>query len=140
MKAPTADRKDGGPRTGSRGPLVGRSSERSELSSALAGARAGRGALFLITGDVGIGKTRLAEALADEAAEHGATVLWGSAWESGGAPPYWPWVQGIRTLLQERPDAEIEEDLGSGAPYVAQIAPELRERVRDAAAPASLDS
>ena len=140
MKAPTADRGDGGPRTGSRGPLVGRSSERSELSSALADARGGRGALFLITGDVGIGKTRLAQELADEAAEQGDTVLWGSAWEAGGAPPYWPWVQAIRALLKERTTQEVEEDLGSGAAYVAQIAPDLRERVSDGASPASLDS
>jgi hypothetical protein len=140
MKAPTADRNDGGPRTGSRGPLVGRTSERSELSSALADARGGRGGLFLIAGDVGIGKTRLAEAVADEAAEGGDTALWGSAWESGGAPPYWPWVQAIRALLKERPPEEIEEDLGPGAPYVTQIAPELRDRLADPPGPASLDS
>jgi AAA ATPase domain len=141
MKAPTTDRNGGGPGTGARGPLVGRREELGELSSALAGAREGRGALFLIAGEAGIGKTRLAEAIVEEAAAQGDTVLWGSAWESGGAPPYWPWIQAIRGLVQERPAGEVAEDLGTGAPYVAQIAPELGERLSTTAnAAPSLDS
>src|SRR5919201_6395658 len=107
MNPLAADRAGGGPGVGARGPLVGRRAELRELSAALAGARAGQGALFLLAGDAGIGKTRLAEAIVDEAAERGDTVLWGGAWEAGGAPPYWPWVQAIRELIRTPPPDEL---------------------------------
>ena len=112
-----------------RAPFVGRSAEREELLSALAEARSGQGALFLVAGEAGIGKTRLAEAVAEAAADQGDTVLWGSAWEPGGAPAYWPWAQVIRELVQQRPSDEVVEDLGFGAPYVAHVAPELLQRL-----------
>ena len=48
-------------------------------------------------GEPGIGKTELARAFAQAARNDGALVLWGSAWEDGGAPPYWPWVQVLRS-------------------------------------------
>jgi hypothetical protein len=107
----------------------------------LTAARVGQSALVLLAGEAGIGKTRLAEAIAEDAHEQGATVLWGSAWESGGAPAFWPWVQAIRELVRARPAEEVIEDLGSGASYVAQIAPEVAEVVPGAqdSAP-SLDS
>jgi predicted ATPase len=43
--------------------FVGRERELEELSSGLADARAGRGRLFLLVGEAGIGKTRLADEL-----------------------------------------------------------------------------
>ncbi len=112
-----------------RAPFVGRRAERDELLSALAEARSGQGSLFLVAGEAGIGKTRLAESVAEAAADHGDTVLWGSAWAAGGAPAYWPWAQVIRELVQRRPSDEMVEDLGFGAPYVAHVAPELVQRL-----------
>jgi tetratricopeptide (TPR) repeat protein len=112
-----------------RQPLVGRAAEWHELASALDDAREGHGTLFLIDGEAGIGKTRLAEAFADHAADESCTVLWGGAWDSAGAPAYWPWTQALRELVQSRPAEEILEDLGHGGPYVAQIAPELGRRL-----------
>jgi predicted ATPase len=123
MNPLAADRAGGGPGVGARGPLVGRRAELQELSAALTAARVGQSSLILLGGDAGIGKTRLAEAIVEEANEQGTTVLWGSAWEGGGAPAYWPWVQAIRELVRIRPPEEVIEDLGSGASYVAQIAP-----------------
>jgi predicted ATPase len=49
-------------------PFVGRDREWSELEAGLEAALGGRGAFFLITGEGGIGKTRLAEELAEAAA------------------------------------------------------------------------
>src|SRR4029079_3036476 len=62
------------------------------------GAAACRCALVLVTGEPGIGKTRLISELAHAAAERGARVATGRCWEEGGAPPYWPWVQIVRAL------------------------------------------
>jgi DNA-binding CsgD family transcriptional regulator len=51
----------------------------------------------VLTGPPGIGKTRLAEELADEARRAGQRVLWGRAVQDEGAPPLWPW----RRILRE---------------------------------------
>ena len=122
-------------------PFVGRQPELDELARALdEAAEHGTGALYLISGESGIGKTRLAQAFAKRAAQSDATVLWGSAWEAGGAPAYWPWTQIVRGLLQARPIEEVREDLGLGAPYLVQIAPELADELGAAGAPASPDT
>jgi predicted ATPase len=77
--------------------FVGRSHELAVLSAALRQATTGDARLALVSGEPGIGKTELARAFARAARNDGALVLWGSAWEEGGAPPYWPWVQVLRS-------------------------------------------
>jgi tetratricopeptide (TPR) repeat protein len=79
--------------------LVGRGSELAALESAWQSALAGRARLVLLTGEPGIGKTRLALELAERTAAAGALVLWGRAWEVGGAPELWPWIQILRALV-----------------------------------------
>ena len=59
-------------------------------------AAAGRGGVAIVTGDAGIGKTRLLQEVADRAAGRGWTVASGRCWEEGGAPAYWPWIQVVR--------------------------------------------
>ncbi len=73
--------------------LVGRAGELSQLEAALSRAAAGRGCLALLAGEPGIGKTRLADELANIAADQGTRAIWGRCWESGGAPAFWPWTQ-----------------------------------------------
>src|SRR5439155_19653152 len=72
------------------GLFVGRERELEVLQQALDDSLVRRGRLVLIGGEPGIGKSRLAEELADRAKAAGADVLWGRCWEAGGAPPYWP--------------------------------------------------
>jgi hypothetical protein len=55
-------------------PLVARAGVLAEVDSALAATRAGRGTLLTVTGEPGIGKTRLAEAAAGRAA--GCEIAW----------------------------------------------------------------
>jgi tetratricopeptide (TPR) repeat protein len=73
------------------GVLAGRDRELAALREWRAEALAGRGRLVVLTGPPGIGKTRLAEELADGARRDGQRVLWGRAVEERGAPPLWPW-------------------------------------------------
>ena len=73
------------------GILAGRDRELAALRRWLAEALAGHGRLVVLTGPPGIGKTRLAEELADGARRAGQRVLWGRAVEERGAPPLWPW-------------------------------------------------
>jgi tetratricopeptide (TPR) repeat protein len=105
--------------------FIGRERELRELSAGLDAARAGAGALYLVGGEAGIGKTRLAEQLAARAAAAGIRVLWGRCWEMEGRPPYWPWVQIIRDLVHGcTPDA-LAATLGPRLPHLVQIVPEL---------------
>jgi DNA-binding SARP family transcriptional activator len=76
--------------------FVGREPELAQLLAGLDEVEAGRGRVFLLAGEPGIGKSRLAEELAAHARARGALVLVGRCWEAGGAPAYWPWVQSLR--------------------------------------------
>src|SRR5260221_9904609 len=87
--------------TASTNSFVGRERELGELRRALDDADCGRGRLFLISGEPGIGKTRLAEEIATDAASRGMRVAWGRCWEGGGAPAYWPWIRILRALVME---------------------------------------
>jgi len=77
-------------------PFVGRERELDELRAALTEADGGRGGVFLLGGEPGIGKSRLMEVVALQAQELGWVVLTGRCWDGGGAPAYWPWVQVVR--------------------------------------------
>lgn len=79
--------------------FVGRQREMAELRAALDDALSGDGRLVMLAGEPGIGKTRIAQELAAVAEGRGVRVLWGRCYEGGGAPPYWPWAQAIRTYV-----------------------------------------
>jgi hypothetical protein len=89
----------------------------------------GGGGLVLIGGEAGIGKTRLAEELAERARARGAPVYWGRCWESEGAPAFWPWVQVVRACIRDRDPQTLRADMGPGAADVAQVVPEVGERL-----------
>lgn len=78
-------------------PLVGRNRELQELIFGLDTALVGRGCLFTIAGEPGIGKTRLADELTHCAAQRGLQTIRGRCWEAGGAPAYWPWIEILRS-------------------------------------------
>jgi predicted ATPase len=82
----------------SAGGLVGRSPELAVLDELVARTLAGMGAIVLLAGEPGIGKTRLALATTERATAAGARVVWGRCRESEGAPPLWPWTAVLRTI------------------------------------------
>lgn len=108
-------------------PFVGRAAEMERLVLTLEDAIGGRGRLALLTGEPGIGKTRTAQALAEEAERRGARVLWGRTLEGWRAPPYWPWVQIVRSYLEDLDGERAHAELGPGAADIAEIVPEVRE-------------
>jgi len=123
------------------GIFVGREREVEELRGALREAESGRGSLFLLSGEPGIGKTRLADRVANFAVERGFQVAWGRCREGEGAPPFWPCVQLLRTLVEASTSADLASRIGSGAAYLAQLVPELAEKLPSIApAPVSLES
>jgi predicted ATPase len=105
------------------GLLAGRDRELAMLRQRQAEALAGQGRLVVLTGPPGIGKTRLAEELADGARRAGQRVLWGRAVEEQGAPPLWPWRrildavggadEGDRLAGDGMPDSGRSDDLAA---------------------------
>jgi DNA-binding SARP family transcriptional activator len=122
------------------GAFVGRGRELAELVGGLDDAFAGRGRLFLLEGEPGIGKSRLAEELMAEARAREMRVLVGRCWEAGGAPAYWPWVQSLRAYVRQTDTTTLRSQLPAGAADLAQVVPELRQHFADLPEVSSLES
>lgn len=105
--------------------FVGREAELQELTGALEGALGRRGALVLISGEPGAGKSRLAGRVEEAAGRRGALVLSGRCWEAGGAPAYWPWVEVLRSLVLADDLDAIRERAIETAPELGWLVPEI---------------
>ena len=111
------------------GIFVGREREIEQLREAADSALAGNGGLLLLVGEPGIGKTRTSEELATYAQVSGARVYWGRCREDDGAPAYWPWVQAIRGYVRDADPVAMAWQMGAGAAEIAQLVPEVAERL-----------
>ncbi len=111
------------------GVYVGREGELERMREAVDATSAARGRLLLLVGEPGIGKTRAAQDLTTYAQLRGARVHWGRCREDDGAPAYWPWVQAIRDYVRRVDPVALAWQLGAGAAEVAQLVPEVAERV-----------
>ncbi|MEX2030402.1 MAG: AAA family ATPase [Anaerolineales bacterium] len=99
--------------------LIGRQQEQLEINKALEAARDGRGRLLLLAGDVGMGKTRLAQ---EVLAASGLPVYQGAASE-GGAVAFGPVIAVIHSFLKEQPLGL--RDCGGLERHLAILLPEL---------------
>ncbi|MEU9831036.1 BTAD domain-containing putative transcriptional regulator [Streptosporangium sp. NPDC048047] len=88
--------------------LVGRDTEIGVLEEAVSG---DGHRVVLLAGEPGIGKTSLAERVAETARARGRRVAWGRCWDGAGAPPFWPWTQAVRDLA----DADVSADVNTNA-------------------------
>src|SRR5438045_1982560 len=86
-------------------PLVGREEVLGELLDVLESVRQGRMATIFLSGDAGVGKTRLVQELVARAEGTGATVVLGAATDIAESPPFWPVVSALRGLMRS-PRAE----------------------------------
>jgi DNA-binding SARP family transcriptional activator/tetratricopeptide (TPR) repeat protein len=84
-------------------PLVGRSHDLDRLGRAWRLATDGRGGVVTLTGEAGIGKTRLACELLALAARDGAATASCAALDLGGAAPFGMWAELIREMLPALP-------------------------------------
>jgi DNA-binding CsgD family transcriptional regulator len=109
--------------------LVGRDAELAVLDALITQARAGAGGVVLLTGEPGVGKTRLARAGTEHAA--GTTVSWGACRESEGAPPLWPWMQVLRHLGGPRITAGAAEGAAARYRLYERVGETLRESAKD---------
>ena len=89
------------PRLGSEAPLIGRAEELTRLTAAVERARTGRPAAVLLSGDAGVGKTRLLTELCQRARAAGVTVLTGHCVDFGAVGlPYLPFAEALRQLAE----------------------------------------
>ncbi len=121
------------------GAFLGRESELATIKSAVESSLSGQGSPIVVVGEQGIGKTRLVEEGAVYASLRGAEVLRGRCHEGEGMPPFWPWVQVVRAAIADMDPAELLAAMGSGAGDIAQIVPEVRERLPGLPAPPALE-
>jgi len=119
--------------------FVGRQREVGELVAGLEWAIACRGQVVMLAGDPGIGKTRAAQELASIADSRNAEVYWGHCYESAGAPPYWPWLQIIRSFVDEWDAERLDAVMGLGAQAIGEIVPELRSKLPNLESPQTFD-
>jgi len=105
--------------------LIGRAAERETIAAALRDATGGAlRTVLLISGEPGIGKTRLLEEAADQARALGGAALAGRAFEAEMVRPYGPWIDALRAVVQAGADAidpSVRADL-------APLLPELGGR------------
>ncbi len=110
-------------------PFVGREELLTALEALLEELSAGRGALALLCGPAGIGKTRTLSELAERAAAAGVAVLAGSCVEDRGAPPFWPWISVLRALSRSRSRDDLRRVVGPGSADLVQAMPALAEHL-----------
>lgn len=109
-----------------RGAFVGREAKLAEARSRWRAVAAGerRPELLLLTGEPGIGKTRLGSELADEARKAGAVVLQGSA-DFEALIPHKAFAEAIGHLVANLDPELLREMLGRRATDLARLVPEL---------------
>ncbi len=119
--------------------LIGRTGEVEKLFRALDAARQGRGQCLLLTGEAGLGKSRLVAEARARAAQAGFALLQGNCFEQDCNFPYAPWIDALRADLGRRDAAAIREELGPALPEFVKLLPELKLIVPDAPASPALE-
>ena len=111
--------------------FVGREDERRHLDGELARARSGETRTVFVLGDPGVGKTRLVAELAANAEAAGDTVLVGRCYE-GTPPAFWPWVQVVRSFVEQQGRDAARAVAGDSLPDIARLVPGLLDAEEEA--------
>jgi predicted ATPase/DNA-binding winged helix-turn-helix (wHTH) protein len=106
-------------------PFVGQGALVSKLKRCLVRALGEQGQVCVLSGEAGIGKTRLARRLAELARAHGADVWMGACPEGAATPQLWPWTQILRGALHAEGVEQVRRWLGPSAVDLAPWVPEL---------------
>jgi len=107
--------------------LVGRDAELSRLLGMLDSAAAGQPVVTLVSGDAGVGKTRLVTELAARARQRGFTVLSGRCAELGDAVPYLPLADALRDATSGSSPDDALLDALAARPVLSRLLPDRNE-------------
>jgi DNA-binding CsgD family transcriptional regulator/tetratricopeptide (TPR) repeat protein len=104
--------------------FIGRAVELRRVDALLERAEQGRPQVVLVSGDAGVGKTRLLLALADRAHRRGMRVLMGASVELGDIGlPYLPVVDALRGLADDPEEARLLAGAATTAPGLGRLLP-----------------
>ncbi|HXZ04248.1 MAG TPA: AAA family ATPase, partial [Ktedonobacteraceae bacterium] len=107
--------------------LVGREAEISLMQRAFQQVQNGQRRVVFVSGEPGIGKTRIARDFTRWCQEsQQATILWGYCYEMSGQLPYQPIVDAINAHVQTCSPEKLRSMLGSSASDLAKIVPAIR--------------
>lgn len=113
--------------------IVGRDADVATLRERLHAAAAGHGATVLISGEAGIGKSRLIAEICREvdtvspANDTGISILRGHCFEHDRALPYAPILDLLRSWMLRSPPETVAASLRTDTPVFAALLPELAE-------------
>src|SRR5437763_217893 len=88
-------------------PIVGRKWELTLVMNHYEAAKEGRAHVVLLTGEPGIGKTRLLDEVALRTAQDEAVVLRGRASEAEGMPPFLPFLESLGRFILVTPQEQL---------------------------------
>jgi class 3 adenylate cyclase/tetratricopeptide (TPR) repeat protein len=118
--------------------FFGREEERALLGAAFKAAEAGERHVVLISGEPGIGKTRLMAEAATAAHAAGGVVLYGRSDEDVSLP-YQPFVEALRHYVEFGPETVLRAHVEQRGGELTRLVPELAERLDGVPAPQSTD-
>jgi adenylate cyclase len=118
--------------------VVGRETERAQLLHGINQALAKSGTLIGVSGEAGIGKTRLVEEALERARHSGCQTLLGRCYEQDGTPPLIPYIEVLEAASRLLPAAVFREAIRPCAPELAKLLPELHRLFPDMAPPLEL--
>jgi class 3 adenylate cyclase/tetratricopeptide (TPR) repeat protein len=117
---------------------VGRVEERAALEEAIVLARDGARQVVLLSGEPGIGKTRLSSFAAHRAHAEGFAVCWGACSEEL-AVPYEPWIEVCSQLVEHAPQELLERYCKRHGGELSRLVRTLGGRVEDLPSPQGSD-
>ena len=117
---------------------VGRVEERAAIEEAMVLARDGARQVVLLSGEPGIGKTRLSSFAAHRAHAEGFAVCWGACSEEL-AVPYEPWIEVCSQLVERAPEEVLNRFVERHKGELGRLARNLERRVADLPAPQASD-
>ncbi len=106
--------------------LLGRSEEVQIIDQAIAEAANHDAVVVAISGEPGIGKSRLVQEACDRARGMGSDIVTGQCYEGDDPPAFQPWTHVIRDFSESHDPQLTRSTLGAGAADIAQLTPSLR--------------
>src|SRR5215207_607195 len=116
--------------------LIGREHDLRSLDSLMAQLLEGRGQIALISGEAGIGKSRLVRE-AKTRAPQGTMILEGYCFQTESVLPYAPLLDLFRNFFGTHPPEDAARILEASEPQLAKLFPELSDDLPDLAPPAT---